>query len=1029
MCKSESLFSAPAATRRVSKPRMARRTVPTAAFVFWCLAISTPTTARAENAIEGLPLTRFYPFEEIGNVSRGAHLNFDIFGRIAVLQRGAYVVLNDSTWLDLAETDPDGIRILEAKSDGEGRTYYSALGSWGVLTGTATGKMRPNPLVPPECPKWARAVNFDQILCTNQGVYFAGVGGVVFWDRHAKRHRFFEFSGFSRIFSFGGAVYVSSHSKGVLFLDVDQETLVKPERNVFGNTVVGRFASAGSDRAIVATTFRRLLILRDGEIQPLPPPLAGNLPGNVTALEQLPEGGVAASVAGDGLYILDRDGKIETKLTGPEYARVTALASNEVGVLWVATETGVIKILHGLPLTVFGQSLGLPVDWPQLVLWDERLIVASGGRLYETIAVPPGEPTRFQQIRGQPGAGAWGIATVGSSLLVGNGNGVFVRQPGGGFVLAVGGIDVARIVVVDSLTCIVIGADEIGALRLQDGIWAECAPRVRGFGYPFIVHRGKNSAWIELGVNRVARISVASNRLETRVFDSFPWARPNWVSVSVLGSTVALTGADNKRIFYDENTQTVGDAPVMRALLDQSPHPVQRICEDDAGTLWGSYERGILKLRHQDGRPTVYSTSYGAIDEQSPLVQPLPGGDIWVSSGQSLYHLDRKREQTPAPRLRPLLTLASDSRTHAELLQGGRESASLSPLPYSQNSLTFAFFAGSYFLRRPPAYQFQLNDESWQPVASGSSLALSDLHEGDYRLKVRLADSRGPIGTPWHLDFSVAPPWYRTWLAIAAYPLLAAAILFGLVRFSLRRAKARTAALEKTVVERTKELQTTMDKLQRETRTSATLAERNRLAGEIHDSLEQGFTGLTLQLATMANFAASPEMKNGLVVALNMVAFSRDEVRHAVQNLHSPVLESADLTTALKQIVAQTAPSPGYATITTEGAPRPLSSAVEHHLLRIAQEAITNTVKHASASHLEIVLAFEKSAVHLTIRDDGHGFDPNAVLNGGRGHFGLPSFRGRANKIGGTVEIISQPGAGTRIVVHVPLGSESSPQV
>lgn len=1011
------------ATRRPTKQW--RAPIAVLACCWLGLVIATPIMRAA---IDGLPLTRLYPFEEIGNVSRGAHLNFDVFGRIAVVQKGAYVVLNDSTWLELTEAGPDSIQILEARSDSDGTTYYGALGSWGVLTATPTGKVRPDPLVPPDYPKWVLGANFDQILCTTQGVYFASSNGVAFWDRKTKLHRFFEVSGASRIFSFGGVTYVSSYTKGVLVLDVDHQTLVEADRSVFGRTVVSWFASAGSEHAIVATSFRSLLIIREGKTQPLPAPLNGTLPGPVTALQQLPEGGVAASVAGVGLYILDRDGNIKTKLSSPEYSRVTALASNEAGVLWAATETGVIKILYGHPFTAFGQALGLPVEWPQLALWDGQLIIASRGRLHEPITAPSGDPTYFQQVRGQPGAGTWGVATAGSSLLVGNANGVYVRQPGSGFAMAVAGIDAARLVAIDRETCIVIGADEIGALRFKDGIWSECAPRIRGLGYPFLVHAGKNSAWVELGANRVARISLGSDRIETQVLESFPWAKPSWVNISILGSTVVLTGAENKRVFFDENTRTVIDAPAIDELLAQSPYPIQRICEDDTGTLWGSYAHGILELTRKDGRSTVDSTSYEAINEQIPLVQPLPGGDIWVSSGQSLYHLDRKRDRITPPRFQPVLTSVYDSRTNAELFRGGRKPASSPPLRYHENSVTFAFFSGSYASKRPPVYEFRLNDERWQSVA-GSSLTLSDLHEGDYHLSVRLADRRGPIGTSWHLDFMVDPPWYRTWYAITAYPLLVATVLFGLVRFSLRRAKVRTAALEKLVTERTKELQTTMHKLQQETQTSATLAERNRLADEIHDSLEQGFTGLSLQLETTANFSTcTPEVKNGLGVALNMVAFSRNEVRHAVQNLHSPMLDSADLETALKQIVAQIAPSPSYATITTEGALRPLGSTIEHHLLRIAQEAITNAVKHASASRLEVLLAFGNSAVQLTIRDDGRGFEPEAVLNSGIGHFGLPSFRGRASKIGGTVEIISRPGAGTSIVVRVPLGPETSRQ-
>jgi signal transduction histidine kinase len=813
----------------------------------------------------------------------------------------------------------------------------------------------------------------------------------------------------------------------VSILDVDRETLVPADGDAFANVVVGRFAAADSERAVAATTYRRLLIIHEGKAHPLPAPLDDGLPSTVTALESLPGGGVAASVAGVGLYILDADGKIKTKLTGPDYSQVTALASNEDGVLWAATETGVIKILYGHPYTVFGQALGLPVEWPQLVTWNGQLIVASRGRFYEPVTVPVGEPTRFRQIPGQPGAGGWGIATAGSSLLVGNGSdGVYVRESASeGFKLAVPGVDCTRLVALDHETCIVIGANEIAAIRRHEGIWSECAQRIPGVGFPFVVHRGKNAAWIELGVNRAARIALNSGRLETRIFESFPWTKPAWVNVSVLGPTVVLAGSENRRIFFDENTQAVTEASDLRELFDQSPHLIQRIRNDNAGTFWGSYQHGILSFTRENGRLTIDSTTFGAINEQIPFVHALPDGDIWVSSGQSLYHLDRKRDRPSLPQFQPVLTSMRDGRTHREHLRSDQGSVPPAALSYRENSVTFTFFAGSYSWKRVPAYESRLNDEPWRTVASGSTLVFSDLHEREYHLSVRLTDNRGTIGKNWELVFSVAPPWYRTSYALAAYPLLSLAALFGLLRYSLRRAKARTVALEKLVTDRTRELQTTMHKLQRETQTSATLAERNRLANEIHDSLEQGFTGLTLQLETTANFAACPpEVKNGLTVALSMVAFSRSEVRHAVQNLHSPILDNADLGTALRQIVAQIAPSPSYATITTEGSPRPLGSTIEHHLLRIAQEAVTNAVKHASASHLHVVLAFQKSAVRLTIRDDGLGFDPATVLNGNFGHFGLPSFRGRASKIGGTVEIISRPGEGTRIIVHVPLEAD-----
>lgn len=978
--------------------------------------------ARAFGAVEGLPLTRFYPFEEIGRVSRGPNLGFDPLGRVAVVQQDEYLVLNDSLWLRLSGEEFTDLGMYVATQDIDGTLLYGALGSWGALDPMPNGQIVPRSLVPADYPKWVLATTFGQIIPRPEGVYFVGWNGVVFRDRRSSRYQFFEVRGVSRAFEFEGRLFVSSHDEGVLTLDTDRQRFVAAERSLFGNVIVGRFANMGSHSALLASTYRQLLLLHDGELKPLPPPLGPRLSGAVTALQSLPEGDVAVSITGVGLHIVNAQGQVKLSLTGPEYSRITALASNEPGVLWAATEAGVVKVLYGQPFTTFGQALGLPVGWPQVVSWQGQVFVASSGRIYLPTSSRAGEPSHFELVPHQPPMGAWGIATVGSSLLVGNNEGVYVYQPGDGFSLVLPGIATARLVGIDASTCIVIGADEIAAIRLRDGHWEECAPRIPGIGYPAIVHAGRNSAWIELGVNRAARIALAAGRLQVRSFEQFPWQRPSWVNISVVGSTAVLTGTGNMHVFFDEERQSITDTSPLADLFAQAPYPLMRITADDTGTLWGSHQRGILSLSTKSGPPVFDAATYRMLDERAPQIQPLPGGEVWVSTGQSLYHLNRPSAPANPSRFQPVLVAVRNSRTQTDTLPSDRWSAGVPSLSYDENSVSFQFFSGSYASMRPPSYEYRLNDEPWKRVASGSAIGVSDLHEGHYRLSVRLDDGLGPISPARDLHFEIRPPWYRSWYAFTSYPLLTVALLAAVLRFSMRRAKARNAALEKLVAERNRELQATMLKLQQETRTSATLAERNRLAGEIHDSLEQGFTGLKLQLETTADFTTCPpEVKSGLAVALNMVAFSRSEVRNAVLDMHSSILASADLETALRQILAQVAPHPDYAALKVEGTLRRLGSTIEHHLLRIAQEAIANAVKHASARHLEVTLVFRDTEVELTIADDGRGFDAAAVLQGDSGHFGLPSFRGRASKLGGAVEIASRPGAGTRITVRVPL--------
>jgi signal transduction histidine kinase len=988
----------------------------------WIALLLGGAGATAAGGVNGLPLTRFYSYEEIGRVSRGARLSFDALGRTVVTQEDEYVVLNDNHWLRLSGDELAGIDLQATTPDLDGTMLFGALGSWGVLVPTPSGQYRPQSLVPAEYPKWVLATNFNQILCRPEGVYFAGWNGVAFRDRGTGAYQFYAVPGLSRLFLCEGTMYVASHDRGMLVLDVRHRTLGEADSRIFGGRIIVDAAGAGPDRVFLATSFREVLMLRGGDLQPLPAPFGPRLPTTAAVLQSLPEGSVAVSIPGEGVHILDEEGQLTLSLTGPEYAHVTALASREPGVLWAATETGVMKILYSQPLTTFRQSIGLPVSWPQIVSWKGQLLVLSSGRIYAPIPSSGSGTTRFQQMPGQPPAGAWGIATVGSALLMGNNSGLYTYEPATGATMIVPGIPVARLVAIDDTTCLAIGPESIAAVQLREGRWTECAARIPGLGYPAIVHAGKRSAYIELGVNRAARIVLKDGQLQARVFEVFPWTRPSWVNVSVIGSTVVLAGSENRRVYFDEEQEKLTESSALDPLFQESPYPIVRLCRDEAGVYWGSHQHGVLSATAAGGHYTFDSSSYRTMDERVPLVRAQPGGGLWLSTGRSLYHLNPAAAHPAASPLQPTLVAVRDGRTNTVIARGPDAAVLPRALRYDENNVTFQFFSGSYASMRASAYEYRLNNSRWRPVISGSDLTLTDLHEGSYDLRVRLVDQLGPLTAPRSFSFTVTPPWYRRWYALASYPLLLIAALVALVRVSMRRAQARTAELEELVAARTGELQDTMRKLQQETRTSATLAERNRLAGEIHDSLEQGFTGLTLQLETTANFASCPpEVKSGLAVALNMVAFSRSEVRNAVQDMHSSILTSADLETALRQILAQVAPHPDYASLQVHGAPHRLDPTIEHHLLRIAQEAIANAVKHASARHLEVTLGFRPTEIELTVSDDGRGFDVESVLQGDSGHFGLPSFRGRASKMGGTVEIDSRPGAGTRITVRVPL--------
>ena len=985
--------------------------------------------APAANTL-GLPFSRLYSFEEIGEAARGARLGFDGLGRIAVMSGGSYTVLNDTTWIDIAdrETDRPALQVVTYGPDGQ--AYYGSFGSWGLVDTNERGQLRAHPLRLADAPKWVQSLGVADILPVPGGVYFAGFSGVVYWEQATGRQSYFQVPETTQIFTVSGRVFAGSHSQGIVEIDPAHQaarTVARPNPAV---AWIDQATSLGPDRALLSDNEGRLLVFDGHKLSAWTGPLADRPIGRVTALANLPDGSTAIAITDRGLYLASAAGEIISAYTTPEYRRITDLAAREPGVLWVSTESGIEKVLYQNPLTAFGQRLGLPVSWPQITHWRDRIVVASAGRLYETDPETQATGESLQETRlfhlvdGQPAEEIWGIAARGDQLLIGNAAGVMAREPDGRFVQIIDNINVARLVMPTADLCYVIGAHEITALRYRDGRWREFAPRIPGAGYPLIVHSGNQSAWIELGTDRAARIALAGERVQVTLFEQFPWKTPQWVNISVVGNIVALGGMPVGRVFFDEQSGAFIDAPPLKKLFDEAPYPIRRVEEDANGTIWAVYDHGLMRFDPDGAGYRLSPARFGRVKERFPNLQILSDGDVWLAAGQSLYHVDPRFALVDAATIRPRVVSIVAGQAGRELLPGRRTDPVLPALAHAENSLVMRFFAGSYASRQPLEYDFRLKrgNTSWAPVGNGSLLTLADLHEGSYRLEVRATEAREPVGRPLVIEFDILPPWYRTWLAYTLYVLGSAGLVFGLVRWLSQRARAQYLALEKIVAERTEELRAAMQQLSVEASNAATVAERDRLAGEIHDSLQQGLSGLMLHLdSTLKLPELSDDVRARLSVARNMVSFTRHEVQHAVWDMETPLLEGTELGDALRKITALIGPGETQVDITVSGQPVELTSSTKHHLLRIAQEAITNALRHSAAKSIAIALSYEPDAVALSITDDGNGFVPNDVLVRGLGHFGLRGLRGRATKIGGDLKIDSAPGRGTAVRVRVQL--------
>lgn len=205
---------------------------------------------------------------------------------------------------------------------------------------------------------------------------------------------------------------------------------------------------------------------------------------------------------------------------------------------------------------------------------------------------------------------------------------------------------------------------------------------------------------------------------------------------------------------------------------------------------------------------------------------------------------------------------------------------------------------------------------------------------------------------------------------------------------------------------------------------NAVASERERMARDLHDTLEQQLTGVAMQLESLAKspHSQAPGFSNRLALASRMLQHSRQEARRSVWDLRNRVLENHGFAAALESLAASAAidGGPNVATRIT-GSRALLPTSITYQLLRIAQESLANALKHARAENILITLDMAAHQYMLVISDNGMGFDPDLTDLPGAPHFGLIGMRERASKIGATLEILSRSGRGTTVTITLPI--------
>lgn len=436
---------------------------------------------------------------------------------------------------------------------------------------------------------------------------------------------------------------------------------------------------------------------------------------------------------------------------------------------------------------------------------------------------------------------------------------------------------------------------------------------------------------------------------------------------------------------------------------------VYSILEDHQNNLWLSSNKGIFRVNKKELddlatgtvrsiTPVLYGTADGMITRECssgghPAAWRGADGKLWFATIKGVAMIDPERiklNDQPPPVAIEQIRVDDESIAPAQTIE-------LAP---GKSRLDFYYTALSFVAPEKVRFKYKLEgfDNDWVDVGTRRVAYYTNLRPGRYKFRVIASNNDGlwsPTGATF--DLYLKPHLYQTYWFYALCTLVLAILVWQLYRFRLKRVESQFAAV---------------------------LAERNRIAREIHDNLAQEMLGISVQLEVVARtMPASAELARTHLDRVRMlVRHGIAEARRYVWDLRSQALDKNDLPAALSETARRlTAETAVEAKVEVSGTFRPLSQLLEGNLLRIGQEAINNAVIHAHAQTIFVNLKFDARHVQLSVRDDGLGFDYQNPQNGEGKHFGLLGMRERAEQIGGTLKIDSRANEGTEVLVDVPI--------
>lgn len=432
------------------------------------------------------------------------------------------------------------------------------------------------------------------------------------------------------------------------------------------------------------------------------------------------------------------------------------------------------------------------------------------------------------------------------------------------------------------------------------------------------------------------------------------------------------------------------------------------LAQDKNGFLWLSTANHVLRVNREKLINGVISAEdvreYGLPDglksvegvKRNQSVISDKDGRIWFSLSHGLSMVDANRlKNNSIPALVQIQTIAADGK--AVELQDNVQ------IPSAKQRITLSYAGLSLAIPERVKFRYRLEgfDKDWSPPTDAREAVYTNLSPGVYSFHVIASNSDGI----WNsgeavIRFEITPMFWQTWWFRGLCLLAFALCLIALYRLRLRRV---TRQLNSRFEER--------------------LAERTRIAQELHDSLLQGFVSVSMQLnVAVDNVPTNSKAKPQLTRILELMGQVTNEGRNTLRGLRS---SNGDKSYNLEQAFAEirqdfTVENQADFRVIVEGLPQQLSPITRDEAYHIGREALFNAYRHSKAKKIEAVVEYTPKHLRILVHDDGVGIDEKFLNVGRDGHWGILGMRERAEKLGAQLKVWSRPDAGTEIELIVP---------